>query len=145
MSTYVAKAATVTRRWFVVDADGQVLGRLATRVAGVLRGKHRPIFTPHVDTGEYVVVTNAAKIAVSGTKRQTKIYRRYSGYPDGQRFTTLEALMRRRPTEAVRHAVAGMLPKGPLGRDMLKKLKVYAGTAHPHQQQRLEPLPTREA
>ena len=143
MKTYMAKPKELTRRWFLVDAEGQVLGRLAVRVAHVLRGKHRPIFTPHMDTGDHVVIVNAAKVAVTGTKLQSKMYQRYSGYPSGRRVMALEALLVRRPTEAVRHAVAGMLPKGPLGRDTLKKLRVYAGATHRQQSQKLEPLPDR--
>ncbi len=141
----MAKSHEVLRRRFVVDAEGEILGRLATRVADVLRGKHRPIYTPHVNTGEHVVVINAAKIAVTGRKLQTKTYERYSGYPSGLRIRTLEEVMRRSPTEAIRHAVAGMLPKGPLGRDALRKLKVYAGPLRREFGQKLEPLPGRSS
>ncbi len=143
MKTYVARPKDVTRRWFLVDAEGQVLGRLAVRVAHVLRGKHRPIFTTYMDTGDHVVVINAAKISVTGNKLRAKTYQRYSGYPSGRKLTTLRALLERRPTEAVRHAIAGMLPKGPLGRDTLKKLRVYAGPTHRQASQKLEPLPDR--
>ena len=133
--TFVAKPEEVTRTWHLIDANGQVLGRLATRIAVLLRGKHKPIFTPHVDCGDPVVVVNAEKIKVSGNKMKTKIYQRYSGYPSGLKSEPLERLLARRPTEVIRRAVVGMLPHNPLGRQAVRKLRVYAGPNHPHQAQ----------
>ena len=118
--------------WHLIDAEGQTLGRLATQVAVLLRGKHKPIFTPHVDCGDEVVIVNAEKIHVSGAKLETKIYQRFSGYPSGLKNEPLGRLLTRRPTEAVRRAVVGMLPKGPLGRQVARKLRIYAGPTHPH-------------
>lgn len=130
----------VTRRWFVVDAEGQVLGRLCTRIATVLRGKHRPEYTPHVDTGEYVIVINADKVKLTGKKDLAKIYQTYSGYPGGQKELTATQLRSRRPERLVELAVKGMLPKNKLGNAMYTKLWVYAGPDHPHAAQQPEPL-----
>ena len=127
MKTYLAKPAEVTRQWHRLDAEGQILGRLAVKAAVLLRGKHKPTWTPHVDTGDGVVVINAAKIRVTGRKLTQKTYTRFSGYPGGQKIETLAHLMARKPTEAVRHAITGMIPHNPLGRQMLRRLKVYAG------------------
>jgi large subunit ribosomal protein L13 len=141
MKTWNAKAEDVERRWYVVDAEGQTLGRLATRIADALRGKGKPTFTPHVDSGDFVVVVNADKIAVTGKKLDEKRYYRHSGYPGGLRSRTLREQLERRPTEVVRTAVKGMLPRNRLARRQITKLKVYAGPAHPHEAQRPEPLP----
>jgi large subunit ribosomal protein L13 len=140
MKTYVATPATRERNWLVVDATGQTLGRLATQVANALRGKRKPVFTPHVDVGDFVIVVNAAKVAVSGNKRQEKLYRRHSGYPGGLRSRTLGELLERRPEEVIRLAVRGMLPRTRLGRAQLRKLKIYAGPDHPHAAQKPEPM-----
>lgn len=141
MKTWNAKPADVERQWYVVDAEGQTLGRLATRVADTLRGKRKPTYTPHVDTGDFVVVVNAEKIAVTGAKLQQKLYYRHSGYPGGLRSRTLAEQLERRPAEVIRKAVKGMLPRNRLGRAQLGKLKVYAGPEHPHEAQRPKPLP----
>jgi large subunit ribosomal protein L13 len=141
MKTWNAKPADVERQWYVVDAEGQTLGRLATRVADTLRGKRKPTYTPHVDTGDFVVVVNAEKIAVTGAKLQQKLYYRHSGYPGGLRSRTLAEQLERRPAEVIRKAVKGMLPRNRLGRAQLGKLKVYAGPAHPHEAQKPQPLP----
>jgi large subunit ribosomal protein L13 len=138
--TFSPKAADITRAWYVVDAEGLVLGRLASEIARVLRGKHKPIFAPHVDTGDFVVVVNAARIHVDPKKGADKKYYRHSGYPGGLRTESLEHLMARDPERVLKLAVKGMLPKGPLGRQMLKKLKIHAGPAHPHTAQKPEPL-----
>lgn len=130
-----AKSSTVDRRWYIVDADGQNLGRLATIIAETLAGKRNPIYTRHVDTGDFVVVINAEKIAVTGNKREAKQYYRHSGYPGGLKSRTLEEMLERRPEEVLRIAVKGMLPKNRLARKQLTKLKVYAGTDHPHEAQ----------
>jgi len=130
--TYTAKKEDIKRKWYLVDAKDKILGRLAVKVAVLLRGKHKPIFTPHIDTGDGVIVINAAKIRVTGRKMQQKLYRRYSGYPGGLREVNLETLMAKSPETVVQLAVRRMLPGGPLGRDILKKLKVYAGDKHPH-------------
>ena len=132
MKTYTATPATREREWFVVDADGKTLGRLATRIAEVLRGKHKPEYTPHIDTGDFIVVVNAEKITVTGDKLQQKMYRRHSGYPGGLKERTLAEMLERRPEEVVRKAVKGMLPRNRLARAQLRKLKVYAGPDHPH-------------
>jgi large subunit ribosomal protein L13 len=137
--TWTAKKDEVERRWYVVDAEGQTLGRLATRIADTLRGKRKPEYTPHMDTGDFVVVVNAEKIAVTGKKLDDKIYYRHSGYPGGLRQRTLGEQLARRPTEVIRKAVKGMLPKGPLGRQMIKKLRVYSGPTHPHTAQQPTP------
>ena len=139
-STKSAKPAEVDRAWFVVDAEDQVVGRMASRIAAILRGKHKPSFTPHVDTGDFVVVVNAEKVRFTGKKEEQKEYFRYTGYPGGERFTTPRTYRQERPEFIVEHAVKGMLPNGPLGRQMLKKLKVYAGPEHPHEAQSPEPL-----
>jgi large subunit ribosomal protein L13 len=140
MKTYVATPADRQRDWFVVDAEGKNLGRLATRIADALRGKRKPEYTPHVDTGDFVVVVNADKIAVTGNKRESKRYYRHSGYPGGLRSRTLGEMLERRPEEVIRKAVRGMLPRNRLGRAQLRKLKVYAGPEHPHQAQQPKPL-----
>jgi len=133
--TYVATPESRQREWVVVDAEGQTLGRLATRIAGMLRGKHKPEFTPHVDTGDFVVVVNAEKIRVTGDKLNSKLYWRHSGYPGGIRNRTLSEMLERQPEEVIRKAVRGMLPKNRLARKQLLKLKVYAGPEHPHEAQ----------
>lgn len=132
MKTFVAKAETVKRDWFVVDADGKTLGRLATEIATRLRGKHKPEYTPHVDTGDYIVVINAEKITVTGNKAQNKIYHSHSGYPGGLKSISFEKLQAKKPEMIIEAAVKGMLPRGPLGRAMFRKLKVFAGPEHAH-------------
>ena len=134
--TYAVKSADIQREWRVVDADGQTLGRLATRIAVLLRGKHRPTFSTHIDTGDPVIVLNASKIKVTGRKLQAKQYVRHSGYPGGMRTESLERLLARRPEEVIRRAVRGMLPRNRLGEQMVRKLHVYAGAEHPHAAQR---------
>jgi large subunit ribosomal protein L13 len=141
MKTYSAKPGEIERRWLLVDAEGKTLGRLATQIADALRGKTKPQYTPHVDTGDFVVVVNADKIAVTGKKLDEKMYYRHSGYPGGLRQRTLREQLERRPTEVLRTAVKGMLPKNRLARQQLTKLKIYAGPEHPHEAQRPEPLP----
>jgi large subunit ribosomal protein L13 len=138
--TYSAKPADITRKWYVVDANGKTLGHLATQVAIVLRGKHKPIFTPHMDTGDHVIVVNAEKIHLTGNKVQTKTYYRHSGYPGGLKTETAKDVLARKPSEVVERAIKGMLPKNPLGKQMARKLNVYAGPTHPHQAQRPEAL-----
>ena len=133
--TVIPKGNEVSRDWHLMNAEGQVLGRLASRVALLLRGKHKPVFTPHMDCGDNIVVVNAEKIQVTGNKLDQKVYRRYSGYPSGLKEETLQHLLNRRPTEPVRRAVLGMLPKGPLGNSLAKRLHVYAGPDHPHSPQ----------
>jgi large subunit ribosomal protein L13 len=140
MRTYVATAQDRERNWLVVDAAGQTLGRLSTQIADALRGKRKPVYTPHVDTGDFVVVINAEKIAVTGKKLQEKRYYRHSGYPGGIKSRTLAEQLQRRPEEVIRHAVKGMLPRTRLGRKQLTKLKVYAGPEHPHQAQQPQPM-----
>jgi large subunit ribosomal protein L13 len=141
MKTYSAKAPEIEQQWYVVDAEGETLGRLATRIADTLRGKRKPQFTPHVDTGDYVIVVNAEKIAVTGQKLDQKRYYRHSGYPGGLRSRTLREELERRPTEVIRTAVKGMLPRNRLARRQITKLKVYAGPDHPHEAQNPQPLP----
>jgi large subunit ribosomal protein L13 len=143
--TYTPKAAAITRQWHVIDAEGAILGRLSTEIATLLRGKHKPIWAPHVDTGDHVVIVNASKLAVGPRKLVQKTYHRHSGYPGGIRSESLEHLLGRNPERVVKLAVRRMLPKGPLGRQMLKKLKVYGGPTHPHQAQQpvVRPLPER--
>ena len=141
MKTWNAKPGEVAREWYLVDAEGQTLGRLATRIADTLRGKTKAQYTPHVDTGDFVVVVNAEKIAVTGSKLDSKIYYRHSGYPGGLRQRTLREQLERRPTEVLRKAVKGMLPRNSLGRAQLTKLKIYVGTEHPHEAQAPKPLP----
>lgn len=136
MKTYTVKTAEIKREWRVVDADGATLGRLATRIATLLRGKHRATFSTHIDTGDPVIVLNASKIKVTGRKLQAKQYVRHSGYPGGMRTESLERLLARRPEEVIRRAVRGMLPQNRLGEQMIRKLHVYAGAEHPHAAQR---------
>ena len=140
MNSYIANPDKVERIWYVVDADGQTLGRLASEVAKVLRGKNKPIYTPHIDTGDYVIVVNADKIKVTGKKLDQKIYYRHSDYVGGMKETTLREMMDRKPERVIELAVKGMLPKGPLGRAMIKKLHVYAGPEHNHAAQKPEVL-----
>ena len=140
MRTFSPKPTDIHRAWHLVDADGLVLGRLASEVARVLRGKHKPIFAPHLDTGDHVVVVNAARVVLTADKAGKKVAYRHSGYPSGLRRQTYAELLATKPEEAVRRAVKGMLPKGPLGKRMLKKLKVYAGPDHPHAAQGPRPL-----
>jgi large subunit ribosomal protein L13 len=135
MKTFSAKPQDVKREWYVVDGTDKVLGRLAAEIAARLRGKHKPIFTPHVDTGDFIVVTNVEKLKVTGSKPDTKLYHRHSGYPGGIKTTTFAEMQARFPGRALEKAVKGMLPKGPLGYAMIKKLKCYAGPAHPHSAQ----------
>jgi large subunit ribosomal protein L13 len=142
MKTWNAKPHEIERRWYVVDAEGQTLGRLATRIADTLRGKGKPEYTPHVDTGDFVVVVNAGKIAVTGKKLDQKLYHRHSGYPGGLHSRTLRVQLERRPTEVIRKAVKGMLPRTRLARAQIVKLKVYAGPEHPHAAQQPIPLST---
>jgi len=138
--TYAARESEIERRWYVVDAADETLGRLASRIAHVLEGKHKPTYQPNLDSGDHVIVVNAKRIAVSANKRETKLYIRHSGYPRGLKQETLGDLLERRPEEVIRRAVKGMLPRTTLGVQQLRKLKVYAGTDHPHQAQRPEPL-----
>ena len=140
MKTYMAKAETVQRKWYVVDAEGMVLGRLASQVAAILRGKNKPTFTPHVDTGDHVIVLNADKVVLTGDKLNQKFYRRHSGYPGGLKETSYKDLMAKKADLAVIEAVRGMLPKNALGRQMIKKLRVYKGAEHDHQAQNPEVL-----
>jgi large subunit ribosomal protein L13 len=140
MRTYSAKAGEVRQDWYVVDAAGQVLGRLAAELARRLRGKHKPEFTPHIDTGDYIVVVNADKLRVTGKKAQNKIYYRHSGYPGGIYSTNFAKLHARHPDRVLKLAVKGMLPKGPLGYAMIKKMKIYAGASHPHTAQQPKTL-----
>ena len=140
MKTHIPKESEIEKRWYAVDVDGVVLGRAATRIARVLRGKNKPLFTPHMDVGDYVIVLNAAKVVTTGRKETTKTYFRHSGYPGGARTETVEKLRQRKPEELIRHAVRGMLPKNRLGRRLLRKLHVYAGAEHPHVAQKPEPM-----
>src|SRR5213595_1347126 len=140
MKTYSAKAQDITRDWYVVDGTDKVLGRLAAAIAARLRGKHKAIFTPHVDTGDFIVVTNVEKIKVTGNKAQDKLYHRHSGYPGGVRTLSFAEMQQRHPGRVLEKAVKGMLPKGPLGYAMIKKLKCYAGTTHPHAAQQPKSL-----
>src|SRR5438874_9026907 len=144
MKTYTAKPGEITRDWYVVDAEGKTLGRLATTIADTLRGKGKPEYTPHVDTGDFVVVVNAEKIHVTGNKLDQKLYRRHSGYPGGLRSRTLREQLERRPTEVIRKAVKGMLPRNKLARTQITKLKIYAGPEHPHTAQAPQPLQLEE-
>jgi len=145
LRTFSPKPADITRRWLVIDADGAILGRMSTEIATLLRGKHKPIWAPHVDTGDHVIVVNASKLNIDPKKASDKLYHRHTGYPGGIRTESLEHLMGRNAEKVVRQAVKRMLPKGPLGRQMLRKLKVYNGPTHPHQaQQPVDyPLPER--
>ena len=140
MKTFMASPATIDRKWYVVDATDMTLGRLASEVASVLRGKKKPIFTPHMDTGDYVIIINAEKVAVTGKKLDQKIYYHHSDYVGGMKTATLREKMSKKPEEVIEHAVKGMLPKGPLGREMYKKLFVYAGPEHKHAAQKPETL-----
>lgn len=135
MKTYFANKENADHKWYVVDASGKVLGRLASQIAKYLRGKHKPEFTPHADAGDYIIVTNAEQIKVTGNKKQGKIYYTHSGYPGGLKKTTYAQHAEKDPRHAIEHAVKGMMPKNPLGRAMLQKLKVYVGAEHPHQAQ----------
>lgn len=132
MKSYMARPQEVERKWYVVDAEGKTLGRLAAEIARVLRGKNKPQYTPHVDTGDFVVVINADRIEVTGRKAEQKVYRRHTGYPGGLREMSYEVMMERKPTEILRKAVKGMMPRTRLGRQQLRKLKIYAGPEHPH-------------
>jgi large subunit ribosomal protein L13 len=140
MKTYVATPANRQRDWYVVDAEGKTLGRLATQIADMLRGKRKPEYTPHCDTGDFVVVINAEKVRVTGRKMEQKLYWRHSGYPGGIRSRTLAEMLDRQPEEVLRKAVKGMIPRNKLGRAQLRKLKVYAGTEHPHAAQQPKPI-----
>ena len=140
MKTYSAKPGEVTREWYLVDAEGKTLGRLATQIADTLRGKRKPQYTPHVDTGDFVIVVNAEKIQVTGNKLDQKRYYRHSGYPGGLKSRTLEEMLERRPEEVIRLAVKGMMPRNRLSRKQLTKLKVYAGPEHPHAAQQPQPM-----
>lgn len=144
MKTYSAKPSDVERKWFVVDADGLTLGRMSTQIATILRGKHKPIYTPHVDTGDYVIVINAEKVYTTGNRMDNKMYHNHSGYPGGLKSFTLREMLQRNPEKVTREAVRRMLPKGALGAQMLKKLKIYAGPEHPHEAQSPEPLDLKE-
>jgi large subunit ribosomal protein L13 len=140
MKTYQAKKSDVDHRWVLVNAEGKILGRLATELAKILRGKNKPTFTPHVDTGDFVVVVNAGKVTLTGKKMKTKMYYHHTNHPGGIRVTNAEKLLSKKPTELIRLAVKGMLPKNSLGREMLRKLKIYAGPKHPHEAQQPVPL-----
>lgn len=140
MKTISANAETVKRDWYIVDASGKTLGRMAAEIAHRLRGKHKPEFTPHVDTGDYIVVINAEKVRVTGNKAKDKMYHRHSGYPGGIKSMSFEKLIEKAPERTIQSAVKGMLPSGPLGRAMFKKLKVYAGEQHPHSAQQPQEL-----
>ena len=140
MKTFMPKAADITRKWYVVDAEGLALGRVASQVANILRGKNKPIYTPNVDTGDYVIVINCEKVILTGKKLDQKIYYKHSGFVGGLKETKYRKLLAEKPEEALRHAVVGMLPKGPLGRQMAKKLKIYAGAEHEHAAQQPEKL-----
>ena len=140
MKTYMANPDKIERKWYVVDAEGQTLGRLSAEIAKVLRGKNKPVFTPHIDTGDYVVVVNAAKVKVTGKKLDQKVYYHHSDYVGGMKETTLREMMAKKPEAVIEMAVKGMLPKGPLGREMYKKLFVYAGPDHKHAAQKPESL-----
>ena len=142
MGTYSPSATEIERAWYVIDAEDVILGRMATRVATVLRGKHKPTFTPHLDTGDYVIVVNASKVVLNGDKGADKLYHSHSGFPGGIKSVPFLRLMERSPEQVVEQAVKGMLPKGPLGRQMARKLKVYAGPEHPHAAQSPQPFPT---
>ncbi|MBI4618650.1 MAG: 50S ribosomal protein L13 [Desulfobacterales bacterium] len=140
MKTFSAKKSEVERKWYLIDANGKILGRMASEIAVRLRGKHNPIYTPHVDTGDFVIVINAEKVLLTGKKLKQKVYYRHSGYPGGLKSTTAEKLQQKKPEDLISLVVKGMLPKNSLGRNMIKKLKVYAGEEHPHQAQNPEIL-----
>jgi large subunit ribosomal protein L13 len=143
--TYSPKASEITRKWFVIDAQDLVLGRLSTEAARILRGKHKPVYAPHLDMGDHVIVVNADKVVLTADKAEKKVVYRHSGYPGGLKATSFAALQAKKPEEAVRRAIRGMLPKNRLGRQMLSKLKVYAGPHHPHSAQKPEPLDLADA
>ena len=140
MKTYALRASEIQRNWYIVDAEGKTLGKVASVVAQVLRGKHKPTFSPHLDNGDCVIVVNAGRVRVTGNKPDQKVYYRHTGYPGGLRATTLKDMLERHPTRVIQHAVRGMLPKNRLGRKMIKKLKVYAGSEHRHAAQQPRPL-----
>ena len=140
MKTYMAKGETVERKWYVVDAEGMVLGRLASQVAAILRGKHKPIYTPHVDTGDHVIIINADKVVLTGRKLDQKLYRHHTGYPGGLKEATYREMLAKKPEFTVYEAIRRMMPKGPLGRAMLKKVRIYAGSNHNHEAQMPEVL-----
>jgi len=140
LPTFSAKKEDIERKWFVVDADGKVLGRLASGIAAVLKGKHKPVYTPHLDTGDFVIVVNAERVALTGNKLRDKLYFRHSNYPGGLKTMTYEKLLQTHPERAIEAAVKGMLPHNRLGRKLVRKLKVYRGPDHPHQAQKPEPL-----
>ncbi|WZL72599.1 50S ribosomal protein L13 [Clostridiaceae bacterium 35-E11] len=140
MKSFVAKPHEVERKWYVVDADGKTLGRLASQVASILRGKNKPTYTPHVDTGDFVIVVNAEKVAVTGKKMEQKLYRHHTGYPGGLKEMTYKQMLAKKPEDIIAQAVKGMLPKNSLGRQMFKKLKVYSGSEHNHEAQKPEVL-----
>lgn len=142
MGTYSPSATEIERAWYVIDAEDQILGRMSTRIASVLRGKHKPTFTPHLDTGDYVIVVNASKVTLQGDKGIDKIYNSHSGFPGGIKSVPFLRLMERSPEQVVEKAITGMLPKGRLGHQMARKLKVYAGPEHPHQAQDPQPFPS---
>lgn len=144
MKSYMANPSKIERKWYVVDATGHTLGRLTSEVAAILRGKNKPVFTPHVDTGDYVIVVNADKIQVTGKKLEQKIYYHHSDYVGGMKETTLKNMLEKKPEYVIEHAVKGMLPKGPLGRQMMRKLHVYAGAEHSHEAQKPEVLEIKE-
>ena len=143
MKSYMARPLEVERKWYVVDAEGKHLGRLATEIVRVLRGKNKPQYTPHVDVGDFVVVVNADRVAVTGRKAEQRVYRRHSGYPGGMKETSYEQMLGRKPTEVLRKAVYGMMPKTRLARKQFKKLKIYAGPEHPHEAQNPQPYEVR--
>jgi len=143
MKSYMARPREVERNWYLIDAEGQTLGRLATEIARLLRGKNKAQYTPHVDTGDFVVVVNAEKVVVTGRKAEQKVYYRHTGYPGGLRETNYEVMLGRKPTEILRKAVRGMMPKTRLGRQQLRKLKIYAGPEHPHEAQNPQPYEVR--
>ena len=143
MKSYMARPQEVERKWYVVDAEGKTLGRLATEIARILRGKNKPQYTPHVDTGDFVVVVNADKVVVTGKKAEQKVYRRHSGYPGGMKETSYARMMERKPTEILRKAVHGMMPRTRLARQQFRKLKIYAGPEHPHAAQNPQRLEVR--
>ena len=136
--SYIAKPSEIERKWYILDCEGKTLGRLCTEAAMILRGKKKPIFTPYIDTGDYVIVINAEKVQITGKKFDKKIYKHHSGYPGGLKEVTFAEMQAKKPEEIIRHAVKGMMPKGPLGRQMFKKLKVYAGPEHKHEAQKPE-------
>ena len=140
MKTFSAREQDIEKRWYVADADGQVLGRLAARIATILLGKHKPVYTPHVDTGDFVIVTNASKVRLTGAKRETKVYQSFSGYPGGLHSVPFSKKIKTKPADVIRHAVHGMMPKNKLARRMIRKLKIYAGPEHPHEAQKPERL-----